>query len=406
MPGTFPDFFAKWLPAVAQPFGLSEAAKNLTAPLNARARAEHVFRSTSSALPANYGYAALLHPERSPVPFEFRDEDVDDFTNWALAMPDGSPKWRLLTGEAGRGKTRLLMGIVESLNGSLDRPWRAGFLNLPHIRTTPSDLLCLRELNEDLFLVVDYAERFENEITAIMNTTLAIAADRPDRRVCLVMVSRVHSELWRRIAVDNREIGEFVGATPLDVRELSPLGDDLAIRRKVFETAYASFETHFKEERPLQSEPNLTPEDFKDVLLIHMAALSLHQGDLRPDELTQEKLLRWVLDRERRLWNEMVDGKGLPRALRGAPMEQAATYLTMVTLAEGITLRQTAIQHLENCPELNGLDAPTLGTIAEIFHELYPGPGWVNGVTPDLIGTFLLNITDDAFIGNIYANIN
>ena len=77
----------------------------------------------------------------------------------------------------------------------------------------------------------------------------------------------------------------------------------------------------------------------------------------------------------------------------------------MICLNEGVTSRDRVIALLGNCPRLGGVDAPTRGSIADIFHELYPGPGWVNGVTPDLVGTYLLAMTDDDFI-SAYGRID
>jgi len=298
------------------------------------------------------------------------------------------------------------MRLVEELNGSLDHPWRAGFVDVARVRSQPIDLLCLRELTEDLLLVIDYAERFESETVSVMKAALAIAEDRPSRRVQLVLISRRKSELWDRIGRNNKEIGAFIDSGGLDFVELSPLAEELHTREAVFKSAYEAFERHYGELRPLEAAPNLEPVAFEDALLIHMASLSLYHRELDPIGLSEETLLHWVLSRERRLWNEMVDGKGLPASLRDSPIEQAAAYLTLITLSEGITSRQDAVEHLQVCPELRGVDGPTLGQIAQIFHELYPGPAWANGVTPDLVGTYLLSESSDEFVSSVFAQID
>jgi len=134
--------------------------------------------------------------------------------------------------------------------------------------------------------------------------------------------------------------------------------------------------------------------------------LSLYRGPVKADEVSEETLLDWILVREKRHWNKMIENRGLPRTLENAPVEQAAARLTLVSLGDGIRNRDQAISNLEGCPLLKGLDAPTLAAVADIFHDLYPGPGWVNGLTPDLIGAYLLNVTDDDYIRDLYARID
>ena len=132
--------------------------------------------------------------------------------------------------------------------------------------------------------------------------------------------------------------------------------------------------------------------------MIHAAAMFASTGDLDPALTTREHILELILKRERRLWNEVIKEKGLPDGLKDQPIQQAAAYLTLVSVNEGITSKDRAAELLENCSRLVGTDAILRGDIAEIFHELYPGPGWVNGVTPDLVGAYLLAQSEDDFV--------
>ena len=118
-------------------------------------------------------------------------------------------------------------------------------------------------------------------------------------------------------------------------------------------------------------------------------------------------LLGTILGRERRLWNQAVmDRSGLANTLRDAPIRQAAECLTLVSLNEGVASRDRTSALLGACPRLAGLDAATLGAIADIFHELYEREerdDWARGVTPDLLGTFLLRETDDGLLRNLFS---
>ncbi len=129
--------------------------------------------------------------------------------------------------------------------------------------------------------------------------------------------------------------------------------------------------------------------------MIHAAALYFRRHDGKDGVANRDDILAAILERERRLWNQTIRArKDLPEAICDAPIEQAAAYLTLVSLNEGVANRDRTITLLGNCSRLSGLDSPTIGQIADIFHELYPGPDWVNGVTPDLIGTYLLSQSD------------
>ena len=295
------------------------------------------------------------------------------------------------------------MRLVEILEEEPGRPWHAGFLDPTKVRSDPEALKCFRDLPGDLLFVIDYAERFEPEVRSVLKASLELADVQPPRRVRVVLISRRHSELWRQIAIKDKEIGDFMDESRFSQFEPLPLGRDKSTREAVFNDAYAAFAKHFDEDRPLEERPDLDRRGFAEALLIHMAALSLYQREVNARDISEETLLDWVLTRERRQWNLLIESREkLPPVLKGAPVEQAAAYLTLVSLGGGIRNRDQALASLKNCPLLEGLDAPTLSALAEIFHELYPGPGWVNGVTPDLIGTYLLSVTEDDFIQNLY----
>jgi hypothetical protein len=401
----FRTWFEKWLPAVAGPFGFSDAAKLIVEPLAAQRRAETLFRSMARAAPSYQSVASLLHPERSPVAFGYRDDDLRMLEDWCHDNAKGWVAWKLVTGETGRGKTRLLMQLAQVLNDKMDRPWRAGFLDMAALRADPRALLCFYHLPGDLLFVVDYAERFEAEVRAILKATLALADAGAERRIRVVLISRRESELWQSIADSDMDIGDFMAGGGFTRHEPPPLGREASAREPIFDHAYAAYEDQFGEKRPLARRPNLSGQRFEEAILIHMAPLALHQGEMDAGDVSEEALLDWVLARDRRHWDETIDNRGHSSALKRAPIQQAAAYLTLVSVGAGIRNRDEAVAGLRNCPLLSGLDGPTLSAVAEIFHDLYPGPGRVNGVTPDLVGTYLLNATDDNFIRGLYERI-
>ena len=403
----FRPWVEKWLPAVVQPLGLSEAGKLIVKPLVAQRRAEALFRSTRRASPSYQSVASLLHPERSPVPFGYRDDDLRMLEDWCHDDSSGWVAWKLVTGETGRGKTRLLMRLVEVLRDMMDRRWRAGFLDMTALRADPGALLCFYHLPGDLLFVVDYAERFEAEVHATLKSSLALADAGAERRIRVVLISCRESELWQSIADSDMDIGDVMSGDGFSRYEPLPLGRDPSARKGIFDDAYAAFEDHFGEERPLAKRPDLSRRGFEEAILIHMAALSLHQGEISAGDVSEEALLDWVLSREKRHWSETIDKRDeLPSSLKRAPIAQAAACLTLVSLGAGIRDRDQAIAGLRQCPLLSGVAGPALSAVADLFHDLYPGPGWVNGVTPDLIGTYLLNAAEDDFAASLMGGLS
>ena len=97
--------------------------------------------------------------------------------------------------------------------------------------------------------------------------------------------------------------------------------------------------------------PDLTAKEFSEVLMIHIAALAGIMGEAESKGASPEALLQWVADREERHWDKTIDEKGLPPALKGAAIRQAAAYLTLIILGDkGIATRDDAISTLRNCP--------------------------------------------------------
>ncbi len=325
-----------------------------------------------------------------------RDWCYDDSSGWV--------RWKLITGDTGRGKTRLVMRLLEVLKDEGGRPWNVGFLDLSKLRFNPETLLYFDVLPGDFVFVVDYAERFEPEVRAVMKASLALGDGNPERRVRVVFISRRRSDLWDRIAESDMDIGGFM-SQGLSEFEPSPLGQDQATREAAFDDAYAAFAEHFREERDLKQRPDLNQQGFDEAILIHLAALSVYLGEVSARDVSEDALLEWILVREKRHWDELVESRTGMKVLKQAPIQQAAAYLTLVSLGEGIRSRDKAVESLKRCPLLDGVDPATLAVISGIFHDLYPGPGWVNGVTPDLVGAYFLSIIDDDFIEHLYERL-
>ena len=106
---------------------------------------------------------------------------------------------------------------------------------------------------------------------------------------------------------------------------------------------------------------------------------------------TEDDVLGFLLARERRHWSRAAAALGLPPALRSdAVLGEAAALLTLASQQGAIATAADARAVLRTGALLGDQPAALLDRIAEIFRETYPGTGHVGGVTPDLLGDYLI----------------
>jgi hypothetical protein len=125
-----------------------------------------------------------------------------------------------------------------------------------------------------------------------------------------------------------------------------------------------------------------------------MSALALVMGEQIESE---QELLDFAIRREQAFWDEGISEAGAP-ALRGRPIAQAAA---VATLAGRVADLQQAMQLMAHAPLLKGQPVAVLEAAAELFHRLYPGQAWLEGVQPDILGEHLIGHsleTDPALI--------
>ena len=393
----------RWLPPLLQWTRLDKFFEQLLSTAKDQEAALTLFRQIRTALPCEAAGAALLHPASGVVAFDRtnRGEDLRRLKDWCHDRALGPVAWRLLTGPSGCGKTRLLLQLIEDLQEPGGHPWDAGFVDMPRLREANEAERWLAALRGDLLLVVDYAERYRDDVVELGLVARELARRHPERRVRLLLISRRDSDVWRSIADDDVAVGTFIRAGGLSRQELLPLAPSVEARETAFRAAYADFAKMVDGASAIDDIdlPDLSPEDFGDAFTLHAAALFLAGGGTTRDTLTRESVLAAILDRERLVWNQSVrDRTDLPTELRDEPIRRAAAWLTLICVNEGIAHSDRAVALLRLCPGLGGQDDATLARVANLFHELYPGPGWVNGVTPDPIGTYLLRHADDQLI--------
>ena len=173
-----------WVPALLQYINLDRLADLVLAPFCAQEAARKLFRDDSQR--PTWSNAALLDPKAAVVDFHHRDRERADLHTWCLDAGGPSLAWRVLTGDAGRGKTRLAMQVVAELRQERAQGGRAitaGFLDLNKVVDAPETLLCFHEIPGDLVFVVDYAETHRETLAQTLLASLSLARGDDRRRV-------------------------------------------------------------------------------------------------------------------------------------------------------------------------------------------------------------------------------
>ncbi|WP_328990212.1 hypothetical protein OG394_28635 [Kribbella sp. NBC_01245] len=316
--------------------------------------------------------SALLRAAYRVVPFHGRESELDELNRWRRS--DEPLQVRLVTGPGGMGKTRLL--IEASLQARLES-WYAGFLVAPNGRpeSWPIDLA---RRQGDLLVVIDYAETRRQDVVDL----LAEAVKGRQGRVRLVLLARARGEWWDEICRTHGTVGDLLTGPATTVNRLGPLVPQPADRPEVVAAAAQRFAELVGTE-PTPTDQSFAAADFERVLFLHLAALQAAMGG--GDESAQG-LLDAALRREQALWDDGARAISVPWLI-GRPLRQAAA---LVTLAGQVSTSTQAVELLRNCPLLADQPNAVLDDVAELFHRLYPGPNWLEGVQPDLVGEHLV----------------
>ena len=316
--------------------------------------------------------SALVRAEFAAVPFHGRQAELVEFADWCAHGPDLA--LRLYVGPGGMGKTRLM---IEACSMMRARRWRAGFLAIDGAAIVAGQPL--RELELPSLVVLDYAELKRPELRELLLQALSRADGPPIR---LVALARSRGDWWLDLARSGQGIGDFVVGPATSTKTLPPLAGTEEERRHGFEHAAQAFAAKLDLEAP-PTPDDLGEEHYERALFIHLAALS---GVLGNEVGSRRDLLDFALRREQRFWDEGMVSAGLEE-LCGRPVAQAAA---LVTLGGSVASREAAIELIAKTPLLAGQPAAATAAVAEMFHRLYPGERWLEGVQPDLLGEHLI----------------
>ncbi len=322
--------------------------------------------------PGLFAPSALLRAEFGVVPFLGRTDELNDLLAWSRGDRDLAV--RLYTGEGGMGKTRLMIELCKQLRGE---GWYAGFLIRElAVDRLPAALGASTRGRDRCLVVVDYAETRIPEATALLRAALAWSSGRMCR---IVLLARSRGDWWSELQRQPDRVGEFLSGPATTVERLKPLASDPPDRRRVFDSAAASFSARVDTPKAIDEIPNLEAAHNDRALYILIAALAAVEGHSIKDE---DGLLDYTLKREQRLLDDGVVALAL-RHLKGDAVLQAAAVATLVGSASD---REEAARLLSAAPLLAGESLNVIRAVAELLHRLYPGQSWLQGVLPDLLG--------------------
>lgn len=301
------------------------------------------------------------------VPLMHRDKEMKDWLDWARSA--NRTRNRLLTGDGGMGKTRLLIEVCEVLRAE---GWCSGFL-LEGVNGAALQ----RQLtsSQPILIVVDYAERRAADIDVLCEVLRSIQS-----KVMLVMLAR-NDGRWREDIVTAggaaaNALDDEDGLQILQLEPAAPVKAENAIagRLEVFFKALHAFDFH--DIIPGDQPPDFADPKYNRILLLLLEAWAIAFGEAG----SRRSPVQAVLDREQRYLKKQAP-PGIPQ---GTMMEVLAWIYYARDSA--IPTRRDAHKLLKDCPSLEGQSVATISKLVDIFHDAYPGPHYLNPIQPDLIG--------------------
>lgn len=365
------------LPAELRTFGLRLQAAALLEPRTPRRYHGRDFETAAALLDVRFECLELLG----------RDELLADFDAWRRRDGIGV---RLVVGPGGIGKTRL---GIELCRRAHSEGACAGFLASTAGHITTGVWQILLENSNPLLIIVDYADARIGDVQKLFEAIAAVhAPGGPQVRV--VLIARTVGDWWEQRAswggdgVPAFAISRAVQGAPIDLTAQPELP-----RYAIFDAAVSAFIRALGQGRKLEIQPpNLSVAAYRLPLFIRIAALhrvetalggdSLSENDLMDSE---DKLLDWTLERERRL-NRIYGG-----FQEEYELEEVADVAAFVTLTGGCD-EHDILAYLARVPSLSLLSGERRKRIAYWLAQLYPGPRFLNPMLPDRLGERLVGL--------------
>jgi hypothetical protein len=319
--------------------------------------------------------AALLRAEYGVVPFHGRAAELAFLEEWC---DDGADlRVKLCTGAGGMGKSRLFLELCRRM---VARGWRCAQLG------NASDPVAHLTAEEDArppvphLVVIDYAETRPRAVACALLLALGLSRRA---KVRVALLARGAGDWWEAIKRDSADVGELLQGPATDRFVLAALAVGPEDRANSFDVAAAAFGRALERESTT-ARPDLSAAYFERVLLLHMAALAAVEGTSIAST-DDQRLLDYVLLRERRFWGELARAREVPQSLDRA----IAQAVAVCTLAGGADDEARALSLLKRVPLLRDQSGATRDVVSRLLHDVYPGGQWIEPLQPDLLGEHL-----------------
>ncbi len=324
--------------------------------------------------------AGLLRAEHAIVPFHGRDRERDELDAWCT--DDQKLAVRLLTGEGGMGKTRLLLEIARRREQD---GWLAGFLTKGEADRAPAEAwaaLVARE--KPLFLVTDYAETRRDLVVPIVRGMLDLKADGDAPPVRLVLLARHGQDWWEQLQSEGEGVGDFLQGPATSHFSLQPLAAEPKDRVESYLIAAQKFSEVLGKPLPGTDPGPMREDRYERVLIIHMSALAAVEGESGD----RDHIFDYILKRERRFWRQLAKERELPQGItRGLGRAMAA-----FTLGGGAKTQLEAVSSLRELAFFAAKDPQLLEDVARVLHDSYADDKqFIAPLQPDLLGEHLIH---------------
>jgi len=329
-------------------------------------------------LPDEVAPSRLLVAAHEVIPFyeEGRRHDLARLAEWCRADAQGPV--RLITGEGGTGKTRLLVEWCKRLRA---QGWHAGFL--PH--RPPDDWRqALFRGHAPRLVVIDYAETRLDEV----ETLLQRLAVRSEPKLRVVLLARREADWWRQLSERSDEIADLLlrSPAPYRVAPLAPEPDRRAeMRRAVIEVFAAALGV---EPPPDPALPDFCDRAFDRALYLYMAGLAAVLGE---PPGAAESLLGEILKHERRFWLRALES-AFPSDRNAVDQLAEATdrFLAAVTMIGGVSPDAIAHELVCHVTRLTEGEHDLPGALIRLACRFYRGPQGIEPLEPDVLGEQLV----------------
>jgi tetratricopeptide (TPR) repeat protein len=336
--------------------------------------------------------AALLSAYRTDVvPLLGREHALDDLRRWLASDRDVSV--RVLTGGAGRGKTRLALEFVRDAAG---KGWLAGFVEDRELdRFRDQQNVAEWAWDKPVFIVVDYAASRTDPLRDWIGEFAGAPPGRPPLRLLLLERQAQREIGWlATVAGQGQDDRSRAASSLLDPPEPVELAaiDDLPSRRQIFATLLAR-------KRPGLVPPQAGADAEFDRLLQHekwsgdplflmMAGLVAGtHGISNALALTGTELAAIIAQRELDRIGAIAAGAGIDAGNRRHPGFLARHAAVLATLCQGLTLADARTLIEAEAGRLKS--QADINTTVAALRDGLPGTGGgqeIAPILPDIVG--------------------